>query len=235
MHGGFFDETLSDDLTREIRASGAYVVSTLAIFRLMGLMWNRAGLEDPWLRALVPPEQLAAALEEARTAEVIRRMAVINKPAWCPAFVARLFAPLFVNRASNERQLASARAAILKMYDAGIPIVMGSDSGNWPALTTMFHGVGSVFEMEELREAGIPPLDVIKAATSTAARMLKIDREVGTVRVGQRADLLILGADPLVDAKAFRRIDFVIKGGDAVVLPRWRDRLNASARPSPSK
>lgn len=43
--------------------------------------------------------------------------------------------------------------------------------------------------------------------------MLKIDKEVGTVSVGKRADLVLLFQDPTTSSKAFRNIDYVFKDG----------------------
>ena len=220
MHGGFFDETLPDELLGKINASEAYVVSTLAIYKMLGLMWDREIFNDPWFKMLVPQNQIETALDPKITENVIETMAAQNRPKWCPESVARLFAHMFTNRRSMEKGQASSSAAVAKMFRAGVPIVTGADEGNWPLLTTMFHGVGSIFEMELLQEAGIPPLAVIRAATSRAAEMLKLN-DVGVLAEEKIADLLILSSDPQTDRQAFRKIEYVVKDGIAKTPPEW--------------
>lgn len=220
LHGGFFDETLSVELLGQIKKSEAYVVSTLAIYKMLGLMWDREIFNDPWFEMLVPQKQIETALDPKITANVIETMAAQNRPKWCPEGVARFFASLFTNRRSVEKGQASSSAAVAKMFHAQIPIVMGADAGNWPLLTTMFHGVGSVFEMELLQDAGIPPLEVIRAATSRAAEMLKLP-DVGVVAEEKIADLLVLSTDPQTDRQAFRKIAYVVKDGVAKTPVEW--------------
>lgn len=98
---------------------------------------------------------------------------------------------------------------------------MGSDAGNWPVWTTFFHGVGSILEMEALEEAGLPRVEIIIGATSRAAKMLKLDRQVGAVQVGMLADLLVLEKNPLENMKALRSIQWVIQNGNAKAPKDW--------------
>ena len=50
--------------------------------------------------------------------------------------------------------------------------------------------------MEMMVEAGMTPTKVLVAATGGAAKVMKIDDQVGTLRPGRQADLLVLGANP---------------------------------------
>jgi imidazolonepropionase-like amidohydrolase len=68
--------------------------------------------------------------------------------------------------------------------------------------------------MDCLARAGVPPLEVIRAASQTAARSLGLDADRGTLQTGKRADLLILTADPLRDVKNVRAIDAIYKNGE---------------------
>jgi imidazolonepropionase-like amidohydrolase len=116
-----------------------------------------------------------------------------------------------------KRQLKS-----LKMMDeAGIPLLMGSDAGNWPLWTTFFHGVGSIFEMEALEEAGIAREKILVMATSRAAKMMKLEYETGAVRAGLSGDLLILNENPLNGFKTFRSPAYVIRAGHARKPAEW--------------
>ncbi|WP_243451183.1 amidohydrolase family protein [Sphingosinicella sp. CPCC 101087] len=79
----------------------------------------------------------------------------------------------------------------------GGAVTVGSDSGYIYNL----YGFGYVQEMELLREAGFSPLEVIHAATQEGARALGVDDEVGTIRVGRKADLVIVNGNPLANMK----------------------------------
>ena len=79
----------------------------------------------------------------------------------------------------------------------GGTVTVGSDSGYIYNL----YGFGYVQEMELLREAGFSPLEVIHAATQAGARTLGHEDQVGTVRVGRKADLVIVKGNPVENLK----------------------------------
>ena len=68
-------------------------------------------------------------------------------------------------------------------------------------------------EMELLVESGFTPLEAIAAATTTAAAFLYRGEELGALRAGFKADLVVLGENPAADIKAIRRVDRVMVGG----------------------
>lgn len=72
-------------------------------------------------------------------------------------------------------------------------VSVGSDSG----YIYSTYGFGYITELTLLREAGFSPLEVIHAATLAGARVIGIDDEVGSVRVGKKADLVITRENPL--------------------------------------
>lgn len=76
-------------------------------------------------------------------------------------------------------------------------VTVGSDSGYIYNL----YGFGYVQEMELLREAGFSSLEVIHAATQEGARLLGHEDQVGTIRVGRKADLVIVQGNPLANLK----------------------------------
>jgi len=96
-----------------------------------------------------------------------------------------------------------------RLYSAGIPIAMGTDAGN-PGTA---HGPSVYREMEAMQEAGMPARAVFAAATIVAARALALDREVGSVAAGKRADLVVFGADPAADIRNARQVRFVVRNG----------------------
>ena len=87
---------------------------------------------------------------------------------------------------------------------AGVSIAVGSD---WTA------GVGTHIELELMQEAGIPPVELLRAATYGSARALGVADSVGSIAVGQRADLILVSSDPLADIRNLRSVVVVVKGG----------------------
>ena len=95
-----------------------------------------------------------------------------------------------------------------KLWDAGIPIVMGTDAGNIGTL----HGPSVFREMALMRDAGLTPLQVLRSATTNGARAMG-RTDIGAVAEGKLADLVLLDADPLADVANFSHAERVIKGG----------------------
>lgn len=109
--------------------------------------------------------------------------------------------------AETRRQLMYEN--LRRVRDAGIPIAMGTDAGNPLTL----HGPSVFLEMEAMQEAGMTPMEVLVAATSTAADAMGRLGDLGTVEMGKAADLVVLGADPTADIANVRRIERVVRGG----------------------
>jgi imidazolonepropionase-like amidohydrolase len=76
----------------------------------------------------------------------------------------------------------------------GIPLATGTDTGEVGVTADMVWR-----EVRLLRDHGATPMVAIQAATSSAARLLGVDRDVGTVETGKWADLLLVDGDPLSD------------------------------------
>jgi Amidohydrolase family len=78
-------------------------------------------------------------------------------------------------------------------------------------------------EMELLVESGFTPVEAITAATGTAAAFLYRERELGTLRPGLAADLVVLERDPLADIRSIRSVERVMAGGSWVDIKRYRE------------
>lgn len=74
-------------------------------------------------------------------------------------------------------------------------------------------GLNGWWEMESLLTSGVSPTQIFESATLDNARALKLDREIGTVQVGKRANLLLLKEDPTRSIQAYSHIVKVILGG----------------------
>ena len=82
-----------------------------------------------------------------------------------------------------------------------------------------------------MADAGIPPLDVLVAATRHPAEMLRIAGDVGTVEVGKRADLVVVRGDPLVDVRTLRNVAWTIHDGAAHTPAEWMGVGSTPTRP----
>ena len=114
-------------------------------------------------------------------------------------------------------QLPILRANLKKASDAGVLVVMGSDSSSGSDPSSggggLLLGLASQMELMLLVEAGLKPEEAIRAATINVARVLGRERELGTVEPGKLADLLILEANPVADIRTVHQIYRVVKGG----------------------
>jgi imidazolonepropionase-like amidohydrolase len=98
---------------------------------------------------------------------------------------------------------------------------MGSDSGNWPLFPFYFHGVSSLRELEVMAESGMPPVEVLSAATRTPSQMLGVSDRIGTLEPGKEADLVVVDGDPLQDIRALRRIRWTARAGVLRTPEEW--------------
>jgi Imidazolonepropionase and related amidohydrolases len=103
------------------------------------------------------------------------------------------------------------RRATLKWQRAGVTIGTGTDIWQIPT--------GVHMELEEMVAAGLSPLEAIHAATAGSARIIGIERELGTLEVGKWADIVLLDADPSADIRNTRRIRAVLQAGRVVDRP----------------
>ena len=102
------------------------------------------------------------------------------------------------------------RAAFRSAVEAGVPIAMGTDSGVTP------HG-RNLRELGLMAAGGMAPAAVLEATTRSAARLMGIADEVGTIEPGKAADLVVIGGDPLDVATLGDRIESVWQAGTRVV------------------
>lgn len=113
--------------------------------------------------------------------------------------------------ASRQNRLIS----FSKALKGGVPIAMGSDAG----MPFINHGENA-FEIEQLVEAGMTPMQAIVASTYTAAKALGLADSVGTIEKNKIADILILNDDPLKDIKVLQNksaITALFKDGRIII------------------
>ena len=101
------------------------------------------------------------------------------------------------------------RQAFRMAVAAGVKIAMGTDSGVGP------HGTNAE-EIAVMVENGMSPMQAIVASTKTAAECARVDKLVGTIEPGKRADLIGVRGDPLANIALFKdpsSVAFVMKDG----------------------
>jgi imidazolonepropionase-like amidohydrolase len=113
----------------------------------------------------------------------------------------------------KKAALATAMRNLKKLADAGVVIVLGSDSGAQPVRT---QGFSEHLELQLMVEAGLTPMQAIVAATNNGAKLLQINKQCGTLKTNMKADFIVLGGDPLSDIKQTRNIVAVWKNGAQV-------------------
>ncbi len=213
--GGFCtSETHADckPVFEAFRRNQTWQTPTLAVRRA------RAYIDDP---ALVTDDRLRYVPAVLRTIWESNRSRVLEKRP-------TEYFQQIKSQHEEERWLAAA------LHRERVPLLAGSDAG----ADFSFPGFTLHDELRLLHEVGIPPLEILRAATLDAARFLEISDSNGSVTPGKVADLVLLSANPLDDIGNTSKIWAVVANGrflDRAALDRLLDGAahQAQAVPSP--
>ena len=104
--------------------------------------------------------------------------------------------------------LPRARAATAAAWKSKVKVTAGSDM----RYDDNDHR-GIADEIESLIKSGLPPMEAVKAATSTAAECLGIGHRTGSIAVGKEADAIVVDLNPLDDIRALRDIRMIVNNG----------------------
>jgi imidazolonepropionase-like amidohydrolase len=123
-----------------------------------------------------------------------------------------------VVRPKAARIGADIQATVARAIKAGVPIAFGTDCAVGP------HGTNAR-EFGLLVKCGMTPMQAIQAATTSAARLLRVEKDLGSVEAGKIADLVAVRGDPLADVTLLEDVRFVMKDGvvykkDGVAIAR---------------
>ena len=91
-------------------------------------------------------------------------------------------------------------------------LAAGTDAG----MMGLAPGASMHLELIAMNKAGIPSIDVIRAATLNSAKLIGVDDEYGSVEPGKVADFLVLNKNPLTDVRNLQAIEQVVKHGRAL-------------------
>lgn len=108
-----------------------------------------------------------------------------------------------------RRSLRTQREITAALHAAGVPLVAGSGA----ASALIGPGEGLVDELVQWGEAGLSPLEVLRAATAGTAAALGVGDRHGTIAPGRVANLAVLGSDPTRTLEALRRPEIVVVRG----------------------
>jgi imidazolonepropionase-like amidohydrolase len=115
--------------------------------------------------------------------------------------------------AQVKRFTEASRSRLRRAVKAGVRIAAGSDMYViWPGKT---RGQASLAMLQAYAEAGMSPIEIIRAATMNAADLLG-RKDIGAIEAGKLADLIAVAGDPLKDISELQRIQFVMKGAQVV-------------------
>jgi imidazolonepropionase-like amidohydrolase len=189
MHG-IIDAPVDQEFIDLMKRSGAVYIPTMGLF-------NDVADVAAWARRQAPNWDKAG-LQPPRLYEFFTSPAGVKQ-----------FETFMNNTAFTKEHLPTVKANLKKVFDAGIPVVLGTDSG----FVGVLLGVSTHIELELMVEAGLKPEDVLRTATINAARMIGREKDLGTIEAGKWADLVILDANPLQDVRNVTRIYRTLKGG----------------------
>ena len=135
-----------------------------------------------------------------------------------PAIISELSTPEYQSRMQNSAAAQGYKVAltvamdnIQRLREGGVRIAMGTDTGP-PA---RFQGYFEHMEMHMMVDAGMSPLEAIRAATGVAAACMNAS-DVGTLEPGKWGDLIVLGANPLDNIENTKSIESVWIAGNKV-------------------
>lgn len=105
------------------------------------------------------------------------------------------------------------RDTFRRAVQAGVPIAFGTDSG------VSVHGENAR-EFELMVDGGMTPMQAIQCATTKAAKLLRVDDQLGSLQPGMAADVIAVAGDPLQEIRRMKEIVFVMKAGKVFRKPQ---------------
>lgn len=113
---------------------------------------------------------------------------------------------------------AAAKEPASLLHAAGVPILAGTDANQSP-MAAVKHGEGLYHELGLLVDAGLSNEEALRAGTSLPAKGFRLD-DRGVIAVGKRADLVLVGGNPVGDITATKDVKRVWVAGEEVLFEK---------------
>jgi imidazolonepropionase-like amidohydrolase len=188
------DKEVDDALVAKMKSRGIVYIPTLTRDAYEFFY----GTSQPWINDPFFKGSLEPGVHEMITSEEYQKRIVSN-----PRYQ------------KNKDAFEMALKNLKKIFDGGVLVAMGTDSGAQPVRS---QGFSEHLELQLMVEAGLTPPQVITIATRNACQALKL-KDQGTLAVGMRADFIVLNENPTNNIKATREIHAVWKNGVQVSGP----------------
>jgi imidazolonepropionase-like amidohydrolase len=207
---GVRDTAVDSDFVKSIKGRGAWYVPTLSLNESFYIFAEHPEwLQQPFLRRGLQPSVAAQLNDSAWRAKVLADTKTL---------------------AAQKQALATNMKNLKTLFDAGVNIGFGTDSGASPLRVP---GFAEHRELKLLTAAGLTPLQAIQTATKNAAALLHLD-DRGVIAPGKLADLLVVDGDPSKDIAAVDNIESVWRRGRKVADARWFKPRHASRTKKPA-
>ena len=121
--------------------------------------------------------------------------------------------PTFTVYRNYHAPIATCVLNLRNFVEQGGQVALGNDYGGGPSEFEL--GI-PMYEIEQMSEAGMTPMQIVIASTKNAAIVSGIEDQVGTLEAGRIADVLVVGGDPLQDLKNLTNIRMVIHNGTII-------------------
>jgi imidazolonepropionase-like amidohydrolase len=203
-----FSITRRDDrkcaaLFTRLAKSDTWHVPTLSVLRVGAFPLDSSALRDPRMDYVIPPIRSWWTLHPRDT----------STGAWD----------------TRKRRYEGDARNVAEMHRAGVRILAGTDAPN----RFLYPGFSLHQELRALTDAGLSPLDALRAATLEPAKYLAATDSLGAIRAGFIADLVLLHGNPLEDIRQTERIAGVVLNGryfDRAALDRLMHNARVRAR-----
>ncbi|HXG93291.1 MAG TPA: amidohydrolase family protein [Blastocatellia bacterium] len=140
------------------------------------------------------------------------KMMVEHGTFWCPTLSVYLPETQEDDTEMRRRIVAHHKEVFQKAMQMGVKICFGTDVGAFD------HGT-SAREFVKMVEYGMKPIEAIRSATTRAAELLRMEKQIGAIEPGKYADVIAVEGNPLDDIRALTHVAFVMKAGQVYKTP----------------
>ena len=203
---GVRDIAVDPDFVKSIKGRGAWYIPTLSLDESFYIFAEHPEwLQQPFLRRGLRPALAAQLNDAAWRAKTLGDSKTL---------------------AAQKQAVATNMKNVKTLFDAGVNVGFGTDSGASPLRIA---GFAEHRELKLLTDAGLTPVQAIQTATKNAAALLHLD-DRGVIAPGKLADLLMVEGDPSKDITAVDNIESVWRRGKKVSDSRWFNPPKAPQR-----